>query len=224
MNKDKLKMSIILNLIIVIMVIFASTTMFLGFKYMHFFPDYLDSSKIGMFRFFTVLSNLYMGIVSLIFLIKGYSAYKENTEISLFYYILKLTSTVAVGLTFFIVFAYLGPISKYGILSMLMNSNLFFHLLVPVLSIVTFTVFEKNNKLKFKYTFYALIPTILYEIYYLTHALSHMENGMVSPIYDFYYFLQNGVWTSIIVGPMIILLTYIIAIIIWKLNKSKSVV
>lgn len=191
---------------------------------MHFFPDYLESSKIGMFRFFTVLSNLYMGIVSLIFLIKGYSAYKENTEISLFYYILKLTSTVAVGLTFFIVFAYLGPISKYGILSMLMNSNLFFHLLVPVLSIVTFTVFEKNNKLKFKYSFYALIPTILYEIYYLTHALSHMENGMVSPIYDFYYFLQNGVWTSIIVGPMIILLTYIIAIIIWKLNKSKSMV
>lgn len=224
MNKDKLKISIILNLIIVIMVIFASTTMFLGFKYMHFFPDYLESSKIGMFRFFTVLSNLYMGIVSLIFLIKGYSAYKENTEISLFYYILKLTSTVAVGLTFFIVFAYLGPISKYGILSMLMNSNLFFHLLVPVLSIVTFTVFEKNNKLKFKYTLYALIPTILYEIYYLTHALSHMENGMVSPIYDFYYFLQNGVWTSIIVGPMIILLTYIIAIIIWKLNKSKSMV
>lgn len=224
MNKDKLKISIILNLIIVIMVIFASTTMFLGFKYMHFFPDYLESSKIGMFRFFTVLSNLYMGIVSLIFLIKGYSAYKENTEISLFYYILKLTSTVAVSLTFFIVFAYLGPISKYGILSMLMNSNLFFHLLVPVLSIVTFTVFEKNNKLIFKYTLYALIPTILYEIYYLTHALSHMENGMVSPIYDFYYFLQNGVWTSIIVGPMIILLTYIIAIIIWKLNKSKSMV
>ena len=48
-----------------------------------------------------------------------------------------------------------------------------------------------------------------------------MENGKVSPIYDWYLFEQNGVWTGFIVGPIILLITYVISLILWKMNKKK---
>ena len=103
---------------------------------------------------------------------------------------------------------------------MIVNSNLFFHLLIPVLSMLNFSIFERNDKLKFGYTFYGIIPTALYGVYYLTNIFIHMENGQVSPIYDWYWFVQNGVWTVIIVVPMLFTITYIISLILWRFNKK----
>ena len=131
-------------------------------------------------------------------------------------------STTAVTLTFVVVFSYLGPISKGGIPSMIRNSNLFFHFLTPLLSIVTFTIFEKTDKLKYRYSFWGLEPTLVYAIFYITNVLIHIENHKVSPIYDWYWFVQNGVWTAVIVAPIIILMTYGISFILWKLNKKKE--
>ncbi len=101
---------------------------------------------------------------------------------------------------------------------MLQNSNLFFHLLIPVLSIITFVLFEKNN-LKFKNIVYVLIPTLMYEIFYLINIFIHLENGSVLPIYDWYWFAQGGLWQIAIVGPLMLLITYILGIILWKLNR-----
>ena len=104
---------------------------------------------------------------------------------------------------------------------MLMNSNLFFHLIVPAVSILNFVFFEKTNKLRFKHTFYGIIPTIMYGMYYIINVLIHTENGITSPIYDWYWFVQNGVWTVIIVAPMIIVITYSISLVLWKMNKCN---
>lgn len=221
MNKTKMKISLIVNILIVITTVVASIIMFTGFKFMHAYETVLESTRIGMLRFFTVQSNLFMGIASLIFAIKEIKMLNGKIDdIPVKYYILKLMATTTVALTFLVVFAYLGPISKDGIPSMLMNSNLFFHLLIPVTSIVNFVVFERTNKIKFKYTFFGLIPTILYEIYYLTNVLIHMENGIVSPQYDWYWFVQNGVWTAVIVAPMMLVVSYVISLILWRLNKK----
>ena len=117
-------------------------------------------------------------------------------------------ATTGVGLTFFVVFMYLGPIAKGGIPSMIMNSNLFFHLLIPVISMLNFMIFEKTNKLKFIHSSFGVIPMIVYGIYYLGNVLIHVENGKVSPKYDWYWFVQNGIWTAVIVVPMILIFTY----------------
>ena len=189
---------------------------------MNGYEPVLESAKIGMLRFFTVESNIFMGIVALIFAINEIKLLKGKIkDISTKIYILKLMSTTAVGLTFFVVFAYLGPISKGGIPSMLMNSNLFFHLVIPVLSMINFIFFEKTDKLKLRYVISGIIPTFLYEIYYLGNVLIHMEEGKVSPTYDWYWFVQNGVWTAVIVAPMILVISYIISLILWKFNKMK---
>ena len=223
MNRTKVKISLVLNILIVIFTIFATIAMFTGFKFMHEYNVVLQSTKLGMLRFFTVQSNILMEIIALFFvgleikLLKG-----KIEEISTKAYVLKLMATTAVGLTFLVVFAYLGPITEYGIIAMIMNSNLFFHLITPLLSMICFAAFERTNKVNFKYTFWGIIPTFLYAIYYMINILVHMENGKVSPVYDWYWFVQNGVWTAIIVVPLMFLITYLISLILWKINKKKD--
>ena len=208
------KKSLILNIVIVLLTIFASIIMFTGIKLTSGAEPLLETSKIGMFKFFTVDSNIFMGLISLLFIIKTL----KNKEITKNMYILKLMSTTSVTLTFLVVFLYLGPISKDGIKSMLQNSNLFFHLIIPVLSIITFIKYEKTN-LKLKDTIYGIIPTIIYALFYTTNVLIHTNNGKVSPIYDWYWFVQNGVKQAIIVLPLIILITYAISLTLYKLNR-----
>ncbi len=212
------KKSLILNILITLLTIFASIIMFTGIKITHGAEPLLETSKIGMFKFFTVDSNIFMGLISLLFIIKEI----KNEEITKNMYRLKLMSTTAVSLTFIIVFTYLGPIAAGGIKSMLQNSNLFFHLIIPVLSIINLTLFEKTDKLKRKDTLYGIIPTVIYALFYLTNILIHVENGKVSPIYDWYWFVQGGIKTAIIVAPMIILITYIISLILWKINRKEK--
>lgn len=219
--EKELKISIILNGIIFLLTLFASVIMFTGLKFMHGVEPILETTKLGMFKFFTVDSNIFIGIISFIFLLYEIRLLKGNIkEIPIKLYIFKLMSTVSVSLTLFVVFFYFVPITNFKVLPMIMNSNLFFHLIIPILSIITFVLFEKTDKLKYRYTFFGLIPSFIYGVYYLINILIHMEYFKVSPIYDFYYFVQNGVWTSIIVIPIIFLITYVISLILWKLNKK----
>lgn len=213
----KKKASLIINILIVLLTILASIIMFTGIKITHGAEPVLETTKKEMFKFFTVDSNIFMGIIALVFVILQI----KKQEITKNMYRLKLMSTSSVSLTFIIVFTYLGPISKDGIKSMLQNSNMFFHLIIPVLSIINFITFEKTDKLKLKDTLYGTIPTIIYAIFYMTNLLLHVENGKVSPIYDWYWFVQNGIKTAIIVAPMIILISYIISLILWKINKRR---
>lgn len=224
MNKNRLKISILLNIIIVVFTIFASIVMITGFKFMHGAEPVLESTKFGAFRFFTVDSNAFMGIASFAFMIEEIKLLKGiNKSINKKMYILKLMATTAVTITFLTVFLYLGPISKDGIPSMIQNSNLFFHLIIPVLSIITFVFFEKTNTISFKNTLFGIIPTLIYELYYLINILIHIENGKVSPLYDWYWFLQNGVWTAIIVAPFMLIVSYLVSIVLWKINKTSSI-
>lgn len=222
MNKKKIKIAIALNIIIVLLTILAIIVMFFGIKFMNTYDSVLETSKVDMFKFFTVQSNIFIAVVAFIFMLDEIKILKKDINaISLKKYILKLSATTAVGLTFFVVFTYLGPISKNGIFSLLMNSNLFFHLIIPLLSIIVFAFFEKTDKIKFKYNIYSIIPVVIYTAFYLTNILIHMKNGKVSPIYDWYWFVQNGIWSAFIVIPLMLFITFFISVILWKLNKIK---
>lgn len=220
MNKNiRYKISLVLNIIIVILTIAATIIMMTGFKFMHGPEPILETTKIGAFKFFTVDSNLFAGIISIIFIYLNISIIKgKEKEISNKMYILKLMATTAVSLTFLVVFIYLGNIAENGIKSLLQNSNLFLHLIIPVLNIVDFILLKKDNNISYKHAFYGLIPTVIYAIFYTTNVVIHIENGKVSPKYDWYWFVQNGVWTMVIVGPIILLFTYIISVILVLLN------
>ena len=221
MDKKSIKISLIINIIITVFTVFAITIMFTGFKFMQ--GEYvLESTKIGMFKFFTVDSNIFMGVVSLIFAIKEIELLKGKIkEIPISLYIIKLTVTVGVALTFLTVFCYLGPIAETGLVSLLKNSNLFFHLLTPILAIISFIFFERTDKLKFKYSILGILTSLAYAVFYLINILIHIENGKVSPVYDWYWFVQGGLWQALIVMPIMLIITYIISLLFWKFNKRK---
>ena len=132
-----------------------------------------------------------------------------------------MVATIAVSLTFFVVFAIFGFMARGGHIPLLKNSYLFFHLIIPVMSIINYVVFEKTNIIKFKHIFYGLIPTFLYEIYYTINLLVNMKNGAVSLRNDWYSFAQNGLLRTVLVVPIMLGITFGLSFVIWKLNKKK---
>jgi len=217
----EVKISMAINMIIVILTIIACSIMFSGFKFMEG-DIVLETTKIGMLKFFTVDSNIFMGIIAFLFSIMEIKILKgKKLDISIRAYIFKLMATVSVGVTFFTVIIYLGQIVEGGVFTLLKNSNLFFHLIIPVLSIINFCIFEKTDKIKFKYTVFGTVPVILYSIFYITNIVIHLENGKVLPIYDWYWFVQGGMWQLFIVPPFMVLCTYIISFGLWRINKKR---
>lgn len=220
---NKTKISLILNYIIFIMVVFATIIMFIGIKISFVKEPVLETSGLSVLKFFTVDSNILVGISAILL------AYKERKlltgkikDIPVGYYVMKFIGTVSVSLTFIVVFLYLGRIATGGLISLLQNSNLFFHLIVPVLSILSFVLFEKTNKIKFGYVMFCLIPVLLYGIYYIVNILIHLENNQVLPKYDWYFFVQKGINNAYIIAPIIFVLTFIIGSILWILNKKEK--
>ena len=220
---NKVKISMILNYIIFVFTMFATVAMFTGIKFMSGVEAALEKPSFGMLRLFTVQANIFMGITSLIMALKERRLLLGKIKlIPTKYYVLKLVSTVSVALTFLVVFTYLAPLAPGGIMILLQNSNLFFHLVIPILSIITFCFFEVTNSIKFKYTFYSLLPTFIYAIYYIINILIHVENGSVRKKYDWYLFVQGGLNKAFIVAPVIFLITYVIGVILWIINKKNK--
>ena len=220
MDKKRYKISLILNIIIIALVIIASIIMFNGYKFMEGNTK-LECSGFGMLKFFTIDSNILMGIVSLIFAIKEYQFLKGKIDgIPSSVYILKLMATTSVSITFSVVFVYLAPLFG-SVYAMIMNANLFFHFLIPIFSIINFTIFEINNKIKAKYSFFGLIPFAIYSFCYLINILLHIKNGAVSSKYDWYYFVQNGIVSSLTIVFTILIICYTINFLLWRINKGK---
>ncbi len=204
------KKIIIINSINVVFVLLATILMFLGIQFMK--SDFvLEVSGISLLKFFTVESNILMGITSLLVIL-----YKSKIP----YWLKKLSliSTTAVTLTCVTVIFYLAPISKFGYISLFQNSNLFFHLIVPLLSITSYVI-NKDLKLKsMKEAYYGLVPTFLYSIFYIINAIMHIENGKVSQEADWYRFFSNGLCAAIITIVIMYIASYLIARVLIYLN------
>ena len=221
-NNTNIKISLTLNILTVIMTVVALSIALSGFKFMKGYEAPGELTGVQAFGYFTVQSNVFMAMISLAFAIKEIQLLKGRiTKIPFKYYILKMIAATAIGLTFLVVFIIFSILFKKGLLSFIRNSNLFYHFIIPVTSIINFIFFEKTDFIKFKNTFYGLIPTILYEIFYTINVLLGLKDGKVSPTHDWYYFTQHGLLIAISIPFMMLGITYITALIIWKLNKKR---
>ena len=221
MNKKKLIVSLILNILIFVMVTLGTIFMFIGFKFMSN-EQVLSVSGLSFFRYYTVDSNIFVGFASLMLIIcESLLLSKKIKEIPKFVYVFKYIGTVAVVLTFLVTLFYLVPSYGDKFLYLYQNSNLFFHLLVPILSFISFSFLE-TVELEFKYTLYGISTMVVYGIYYSINVLMHQENGKVSLEYDWYGFVKNGTSFMIIVFAIMIVVTYLASLVIYKINKPKK--
>lgn len=216
----KYKLSLTFNIMIIAFTLIATIFMITGFRFMSG-EKLLVAGRLESFKFFTVDSNILMGISSLVFAIYDYLAIKGKiNEIPRAIYIFKLVGTVSVALTFATVVFYLAPFTGYSYFAFFTNSNLFFHLIIPLLSFVSFLFFEKTNKIRFKDVIISLVPMLIYSIFYMINAFKHIENGLVPSEYDWYGFVKGGVPLSIFVFTVMLAGTYFMAVLLWYLNKK----
>ena len=169
------------------------------------------------YKFFTVESNTFMGIVSLIvgiyqiLILKG-----KRCELPYFLEILYLVSTVTVALTFITVVAFLGP--AYGYHLMFINANLFFHLIVPVISIISFLVFSNMKEVKFLHILWALVPPFIYGLGYMANVVINDGFGGNFDV-DFYGFAKNGPLFGVLCFALTLLATFVITALLYFINK-----
>lgn len=213
MNKKK-NVSFILNIIIFFCLI-------IGLILQLYSDITSDSSLLKMlaynFKHYTELSNLFMGICALVYAINLWNSVKRKNEIPKSLKIIKLLCTTGVTLTFLTVVFYLVPLMGSKWLLLFTGSQLFFHLIIPVLSIITIIFFE-DNKVDSKYTWYNLIPVILYGIFYMIVALTHQVDGHIDIEYDWYLFMSHGITWGILSFVIMIIFNMIIINILNKLT------
>ncbi|MBQ1538665.1 MAG: hypothetical protein IIZ73_10185 [Ruminococcus sp.] len=151
----------------------------------------LSADSLSSIKYFTVQSNLLFGIVAGIFAVCQL-IYRSPEKLPHPLYLIKYIATVGVAITMLTVVLFLAPVVVKSYPPLFRGANLYFHLLVPLVGIVSFCLFEKSAEITLPQTFLGLIPFILYAVYYTANALTHSENGKVPPQYDWYYFLANG--------------------------------
>lgn len=168
----------------------------------------LMSSGLENFKYFTVLSNIFCGIVSLIALIR------RKMPV-----LVRLMSSSAVGLTFLIIAAFLQPI--YPDTNLYKGGNLWFHLIVPVISMVQFILMEISSKIPFRYTLFSALLSLVYGMGYLINILVNGV-GKWPDTNDWYGFLNWGFPVGIAIFAFVVVMNFVIAVILRALNKLAS--
>ena len=214
---NKIKISITLNIILFVLMVFALYMALSGLSFDMTFKKH----SIHIFKYFTVLSNILMGIVALVFAIREILYLKNNKEISKYFYVAKHIATTCVALTFLTVALFLAPVFyKEKFFDAFHDANFFYHFLNPVLAIIVFVFFENTNKLSIKTALFGMVPFGVYSIFYLITAITHMSGGKVDTKYDWYGFFYFGVPIFFVLMIFMISLTFLISFILYKSNKK----
>ena len=209
-NKNRQTSEILFNLVIVILAVTGIILMLTSEAE----EGALQSSGLENFKFYTVLSNVFCGIVALIYLICIF-AKKGTGKMAA----LKLAAVCGVAITFAVVAFMFGPL--YGFPNFYKRGNLYFHLLLPVTAMIEFIV-VRRKKMPFRYTVFAAIPTLLYAIGYLLNILINGLGGPWPDTNDFYGFLNWGWPGGIVIFTGIPLTAFAVACIFRAISNKRG--
>ena len=180
MNTRKRYLNLFFNFLIVVLVLISIYLMITTSD------GIIKGSKLKALKYFTVQSNIFMGISAFISLF--YLLFKKD-KYPTWVTILKLISTTCLTLTFLTVLAYLAPLM--GINMVFLGANLYMHLFIPVVSIFTFIFIEPKVDLKFKWNFFSMIPSGTYGTIYIICLTAFNDFGNIDG-WDWYAFGTYG--------------------------------
>ncbi|MBR6151062.1 MAG: hypothetical protein IKQ25_07245 [Lachnospiraceae bacterium] len=235
----KKKSVLLLNLLIVAFTLFGLGVMlYLNGKD----SGLLSSAGWENLKYFTVQSNILCGIVALIYLVRHlvilprqHSEKKErmqeiqsandgptakwlrNVPCPQWLMTLKLAAAAAVTVTFLVVACFFGPL--YGYRYMYLGSNLWFHLIIPVLGMVEFCLLD--GQLPFKRTFFAGSPALIYGCFYLGNILINGK-GEWPNTNDWYGFMNWGMGIALVIFAVIIIVNWGVACLLRAMSRRVS--
>ena len=219
----KKKINVVLNILI-----FAFTLLGLGIMLYLNGDDggLLSSAGWDNMKYFTVLSNLFCGIVAGIFLLLQLLGNKKTSPAHVggsllspaWMMILKLSAAAAVMVTFLVVACFFGPL--YGYRYMYLGSNLWFHLIIPLLGMIEFCLLD--GTIPFRMTFLAGTPALVYGCFYLGNILINGK-GKWPDTNDWYGFLNWGWGPAFVIFAVIILTSWGAACLLRVFNKLVKI-
>ena len=204
------KSEIVLNLVIVILAVTGIILMVTGTSE----EGALQASGIENFKFYTVLTNVFCGFIALIYLICLLINKGADRLVAL-----KLAAVCGVAVTFAVVAFMFGPL--YGFPQFYKRGNLFFHLLLPLTAMFEFII-VKRNRMPFRYTVIAAVPTLLYGICYMLNILINGIGGEWPDTNDFYAFLSWGWPVGILIFMGITLTAFGVASLFRVISNKRS--
>ena len=175
----------------------------------------LQAEGLENLKFYTVLSNIFCGIVALIYVFMILAG-KDTSKLDVF----KLAAVCGVAITFSVVAFFFGPL--YGYLRFYKNANLVFHLLEPLMAMAEFIIIRRK-KMPFKYTVIAAVPTLIYGACYMLNILINGIGGAWPDTNDFYAFLSWGWPVGILIFSGITLAAFAAACLFRFISNKRAV-
>ena len=135
-------------------------------------------------RFFTILSNLFCACACLAVVFCLCSGAFPR-----WVWILKYIGTAAVTVTLLTVMVFLGP--SMGYKNLLTGAGFWYHLVSPLLAIVSFCFLERIYGMSFSLSLLGIAPVLLYGLAYLYKVVLCPEEKRWE---DFYGYNKSGKW------------------------------
>lgn len=147
------------------------------------------------FTYFTNLSNIFIDIMLVIFIIYDL---KKVKYIPQGMYLIKFMATISITLTFLVYMLLLAPTNSQGFIGAYLNNgagSLCVHFITPVLAIIDFLLFSEHYRPDEKHVYYSVVPPLVYVGYVI--VLGHVFHirwygDMLAP----YNFLNYGAPTG----------------------------
>jgi hypothetical protein len=163
------------------------------------------------------------GLAAVVFIIFQFRLAKGKiSAIPKAIYALKLAGTTGVSLTMLVTIFFLIPQFGKNWFILFMNNNLFFHLIIPLLCIISFCFFEPMGIYKFSASWFGIIPMALYGIAYTINIAAHLNGPEPLKTYDWYNFLNGNLANAFISIPLMLIVTWAISLGLWGLNRYIS--
>ena len=172
----------------------------------------------GAFKYYTVLSNVFCALTSLVCVI--FMLARKDRSLPVPLYLLHLAGSCVVSVTLIVVIIFLGPTMGFG--NMFVGVCFWLHLFAPVLSIISQMLLRPQKEIRLRSTVFAVVPTILYgAVYIIVNAVNW--TGKSNPVTDMYGFLRWG-WS---IGAMLLvaicLINWLVAVLFRKCaGKGKT--
>ncbi|MBR3201552.1 MAG: hypothetical protein IKG17_09510 [Mogibacterium sp.] len=174
----------------------------------------LMHNGINSLKYFTVLSNLFEGAASVIWLVSS----RSNGKASALAELLKFMAAAAVGLTCAVVLAFLGPL--YGYPEMFAGPSLFMHLLTPVVAIAEI-IFLSDAEYTRKDNRLVMLSPVVYGVFYLGNNIIN-GIGEWPDTNDWYFFLAWGYPVGILIFAVICGVIWLLGLAMRKLHRTGA--
>lgn len=145
----------------------------------------ISNPQLGeLFKYFTVISNLLVVLVSLVGVcLYASSIAKNKNRVSELFQIIKLITVVGVAITFTIVLVFLLPNNPNS--DFYDGFQLYLHAIIPLFAVFSFLLLEYPTKLRFRFFFLPILLPLLYGVFYFAYAFLAPAGSQV----DWYGFM-----------------------------------